>query len=55
MRALFAVALVTLTAVGLGALVATSSSNAQPWLGAAIAALGIGAGLWGFADWRRRR
>jgi hypothetical protein len=54
LRALFAVALVVLTSAATGAFLALSPQSPQPVLGAAVAALGVGAGIWGVAVWRRR-
>jgi hypothetical protein len=53
-RVLFAVAIVVLTSVAVGAFVALAPVEPQPWLAGLLAALAFGAGILA-VDWRRRR
>ena len=54
LRDLFGVAVVILTAVGVGAFIALAPVEPQPWLAGLLAALAVGAGVL-VVDLRRRR
>jgi hypothetical protein len=54
-RVLFAVAFVVLASVALGSVI-TGSTNDREWQAGALlfVLLGVGAGLWALAEWRRK-